>query len=113
MWQCDAIKLVSRLHTEASSESKVETEVKSASGAVVKIPNIEPKTSIEDLAFNVEHEVVVIVTVLASRNDNVFPNFKVLGKVLKVSVDSQTTKAVRFQFQPRAPDKGSRFQLIV
>ena len=109
MWQCDAVKLVSRFKTETSSEPKIETNVESSAGAVIEISNIEPKATIEDLALSVEHEVVVIVTVFASRNGNSFSNLKVLGKVLKISVDSQTAKSVRFQFKPRAPDKGSRF----
>ena len=109
MWQCDAVEFISRFHTEASTEPKVETEVKSASGAVVEIPDIEPEASIKDLAFSVEHEVIVIVAVFATRNDNAFSNFKILDEVLEIPVDSETAPTVRFQFKPRAPDKGSRF----
>ena len=107
-WECDTVKLVSRFHTKASSEPKVETQVKATAGAVVEIPDIEPKPSVEDLTLSVEHEAVVIVTIPTRWNDNSVSNFEVLGEVLKVPVDSETAPPIRLQLKPRAPNKIAR-----
>ena len=104
----DPVKLVSRFQTKTSSESEIEPDVKASAGAVVKVSNIKPHTPIEDVAFSIEHQAIVIVGVLALRNDNPFSNFKVFREVLKVSVDSDTPPPICFQFKPCAPDKRAR-----
>ena len=112
--QCDAIKFVARFKAETSCRPDVNSEIEASARAIVEIAEVQRQPPCQSLvSLRIQRDAVVRIVIFARWDDNAIANLKILVKEFKFSADTNTTPTSLFQFQPGAPDKRSRFQLIV